>query len=109
LNSLAKITDNAILITNGLAGIVEKVNTGKGSVGRLLADDNLANNMEKTIETVRTTTSNISKTANTVNENMEAAKSSFLLKGSFKKKERKRIKDSIENAKTIAEPSKKEQ
>ena len=108
LNNLSKISDNAILITAGLAGIVEKVNSGKGSIGRLLADNKLADNMESTIATAKTTARNISKTANTVNENMEAAKSSFLLKGYFKRKEKKRIKDSIEKAETIAEPAKKE-
>jgi len=99
LASLAKITDNAIVITDGLAGIVDKVNNGKGSIGRLLSDDKLANKLENTVETAKNTASNITKTAASVNENMEAVKSSFLLRGYFKKKERKRIKDSIANAK----------
>ena len=107
LNNLAKVTDNAIAITDGLAIIVAKVNSGKGSIGRLLSDDKLADNMEKTIQTAKVTASNISKTAATVNENMEAAQHSFLLKGYFKKKEKNRIKDSIENAKKIQEPAKK--
>ena len=107
LNNLAKVTDNAIAITDGLAIIVAKVNSGKGSIGRLLSDDKLADNMEKTIQTAKVTASNISKTAATVNENMEAAQHSFLLKGYFKKKEKNRIKDSIENAKKIQEPVKK--
>lgn len=108
LNNLAKVTDNAIAITDGLAIIVAKVNSGKGSIGRLLSDDKLADNMEKTIQTAKVTASNISKTAATVNENMEAAQHSFLLKGYFKKKEKKRIQDSIENAKNIQEPIKKQ-
>lgn len=108
LNNLAKVTDNAIAITDGLAIIVAKVNSGKGSIGRLLSDDKLADNMEKTIQTAKVTASNISKTAATVNENMEAAQHSFLLKGYFKKKEKKRIQDSIENAKNIQEPVKKQ-
>lgn len=108
LNNLAKVTDNAIAITDGLAIIVAKVNSGKGSIGRLLSDDKLADNMEKTIQTAKVTASNISKTAATVNENMEAAQHSFLLKGYFKKKEKKRIQDSVENAKNIQEPIKKQ-
>ena len=34
-------------------------------------------------------------------ENMDAAKSNILLRGYFKKKERKRIKDSVERAKKL--------
>ncbi len=109
LNNLAQISDNAYIVTAGLANIVEKVNSGEGTIGRLLADDELADNMEKTLVTAKATAKNISKTATSVNENMEAAKNSFLLKGYFKRKEKKRIKDSIENAKQIAEPVKKEQ
>ncbi len=102
LASLAKITDNAIVITDGLAGIVNKVNSGKGSIGRLLSDDKLANKLESTVETAKNTASNITKTATTVNENMEAVKSSFLLRGYFKRKERKRIKDSTAKANKVA-------
>jgi len=108
LSNLSKVTDNAMAITEGLAGIIEKVNSGKGSIGRLLTDDKLAKDMEKTIETAKTTASNVSKTATTVNENMEAAQSSFLLKGYFRKKEKKRIKDSIENVQKMHEPVKQE-
>ena len=108
LSNLSKVTDNAMAITEGLAGIIEKVNSGKGSIGRLLTDDKLAKDMEKTIETAKTTASNVSKTATTVNENMEAAQSSFLLKGYFRKKEKKRIKDSIENVKKMPETIKQE-
>ena len=45
----------------------------------------------------------IKKTANNVNENMEAAKHNFLLRGYFRKKEKRRIKDSIETARKNAE------
>lgn len=107
LNSLAKIADNTIVITNGLADIVGKVNSGKGSIGRLLGDNKLADKMESTIETAQATANSIKKTASSANESLEAAKSSFLLRGYFKRKEKKRIKDSTEKANKLALPEKK--
>lgn len=101
INNLARVADNAALITEGLTEIVAKVNSGKGSIGRLLGDTKLADNMENTIAKAKETVVSINKTANSVTENMKAAKSNFLLKGYFKKKERNRIKDSADKAQKI--------
>ncbi len=108
LNNLSKVSDNATVLTEGLASIVDKINSGKGSIGKLLADNSLANKMENTIESAKQTANTITKTANTVNENMQAVKSSFLLRGYFKRKERKRIKDSTEKANKLLENKKSE-
>lgn len=99
MNNLTRISDNAEAVTGGLANIVTRINNGEGTIGRLVADDKLANKMENTLQKTTETVGTIKKTANSVNDNMEAAKHSFLLRGFFKKKERQRIKDSIENAK----------
>jgi phospholipid/cholesterol/gamma-HCH transport system substrate-binding protein len=101
LNNLAKVSDNATVLTDGLAGIVGRINSGKGSIGKLLADNSLADKMESTITSAKQTANSITKTANTVNENMQAVKSSFLLRGYFKRKEKKRIKDSTEKAEKL--------
>ncbi len=103
MTNLAKISQNATVLTEGLAGIVTKINEGKGSIGRLLNNDNLAKKMESTITTANETASSITKTANSVNENMQAVKGNFLLRGYFKKKEKKRIKDSTEKANKLLE------
>jgi phospholipid/cholesterol/gamma-HCH transport system substrate-binding protein len=108
MNNLTKIADNAANLTGGLSDIVNKINSGKGSIGRLLTNDKLAVKMENTIEQASQTASSIKKTANSVDENMQAAKHNFLLRGFFKKKERKRIKDSIENAQKSPEPELKQ-
>jgi phospholipid/cholesterol/gamma-HCH transport system substrate-binding protein len=105
MNNLTRISDNAEAITGGLANIVSRINNGEGTIGRLVADDKLADRMEATLQKTTETVGTIKKTANSVNDNMEAAKSSFLLRGYFKKKERKRIKDSIDNAKKLQEQS----
>jgi phospholipid/cholesterol/gamma-HCH transport system substrate-binding protein len=106
MNNLAKIADNATVLTAGLADIVTKVNEGKGSLGRLMNNDNLARKMENTVATANETAASIKNTANSVNENMQAVKGSFLLRGYFKKKEKKRIKDSIEKANKMIAPEK---
>ena len=106
MNNLAKVSDNASVLTEGLAQIVDKINSGKGTIGRLLGNDNLAKKMESTIETAKQTATTINKTARSVDENMQAAKSNFLLRGYFKKKERQRIKDSTERANQLTEAKK---
>jgi phospholipid/cholesterol/gamma-HCH transport system substrate-binding protein len=107
MNNLARVADNAAMLTEGLSNIIAKVNDGKGSVGRLLNDSKLANNLETTIHNANETVGSIKKTANSVTENMQAAKSNFLLKGYFKKKERKRIKDSADRAQKLIEVKQK--
>jgi phospholipid/cholesterol/gamma-HCH transport system substrate-binding protein len=81
-----KIADNAGDLVEGLAAIVNKVNSGKGSIGRLLNNDKMARNMESTVKQAQTTMANVHKTTGTLNEDLKAAQSNFLLKGFFKKK-----------------------
>ena len=107
MSNLAKISDNAATATEGLADIISKINQGKGTIGRLLGSNDLANKMESTIATAQKTAVSINKTAASANESMEAAKHSFLLRGFFKKKERKRIKDSTEKANKMLLPDNK--
>jgi phospholipid/cholesterol/gamma-HCH transport system substrate-binding protein len=98
VNNLSKISDNAESLTGSLSSVMGKINKGEGSFGRLVNDDRLVKNLEGTLSTARETVGTVKKTANSVTDNMEAAKHSFLLRGYFKKKERKRIKDSTERA-----------
>lgn len=91
MNNLSRIAGNAETITDGLSSLVDKINNGEGTIGRMMTDERMADKLEGTVTT-------INKAAANVNENMEAAKKNFLLRGYFRKKERKRIKDSIENA-----------
>ena len=98
MNNLSKISNNASVLTEGLSDIVSKINQGKGSIGRLLANDNLAKKMENTVTTAGETAASFKAAANNVNENLDAVKHNFLLRGYFKRKEKKRIKDSTENA-----------
>ena len=67
------------------------MNNGNGTLARLVRDPGMANAMDNTI-------SNLEKGTKGFSENMEAAKSNFLLKGYFKKKEKEKEKK-IEEAK----------
>jgi len=79
---LTKVADNAETITTAFAGIVTKVNNGKGSLGRMLNSDTLERSLEGTIQSAHSTMSSIK-------ENSDALHHNFLLKGFFKKKAKK--------------------
>ena len=101
VNNLSKISDNAEVLTSSLSSVMTKINNGEGSFGRLINDDKLVKNLEGTLSSARETVGTVKKTASSVTDNMEAAKHSFLLRGFFKKKERKRIQDSIDRANKV--------
>jgi phospholipid/cholesterol/gamma-HCH transport system substrate-binding protein len=95
---LTRVADNAETITSGLSAIVGKVNSGKGSIGRLLNNDQLSRDLEGTVKQAKTTMKNVHATTNTLNEDLTAAQHNFLLKGFFKNKKKKQQQDSIKKA-----------
>ncbi len=103
---IENIVGNVDTLSGQLAGIFNKVNNGSGTLGKLLNSEKLSNDLEQTIMSAKKTVRTADKAAQGLNENMEAAKSNFLLKGFFKKKERKRIRDSVEKAKLLLQKEK---
>ena len=93
------IANSADSLAKGLSNVVGKINRGEGSLGKLLNDKSLANKLENTMDATTNTVKSIKKSADGFSENMDAVKHNFLLKGFFKKKEKKRIEDSIATAK----------
>ncbi len=95
--------DNAAIITQQLSEIVYKVNHGRGIISRLLGDSSMGNNLNATMV-------NLKKGSAGLNENMEAAKHNFLLKGYFKKKKKEedKKKKELEDQKKEADEKKKE-
>ena len=71
-----------------------KVNSGQGTIGRLIQDTSIAENLSQTMV-------NIKRSSKGLDENMQAAKHNFLLKGFFNKKAKaaQKTKDSIEAVK----------
>jgi phospholipid/cholesterol/gamma-HCH transport system substrate-binding protein len=101
---LTGIADNAGNLIQNLAAITGKVNSGKGSLGRLLNNDRMANDLDATVKQAKTTMANVHKTTSTLNEDLTAAQHNFLLKGFFnkKKKAEKAKQDSIKKAQQAA-------
>ncbi|MDB5006115.1 MAG: hypothetical protein JWQ84_2235 [Mucilaginibacter sp.] len=95
---LTKVIDNAESLTGGLSEIVGKVNHGQGSIGRLLNSDKLSKDLEGTVKQAQTTMKNVHSTTTTLNTDLKAAQSNFLLKGFFRKKKKKAQQDSIKKA-----------
>jgi phospholipid/cholesterol/gamma-HCH transport system substrate-binding protein len=77
--SLQVTAQNAEIITQQLAEIMIKINKGKGTMGRLIQDTTIAENLNQTIVNLKTSSKGL-------DENMKAAKHSILFKGYFKKK-----------------------
>jgi len=81
ITNLNKTAVNAAVISYQLAEIMIKVNSGSGTLGRLLQDSVIAENLNQTVVNLRNSSKGL-------NENMNAAKHNFLLRGYFKKKEK---------------------
>ena len=89
LASVKISAENAEIITDELATILVSINDGEGTIGRLINDEEIAKDLDATME-------NLKKSSKGLNENMEAAKHSFLLRGYFKKKAKERAKQKKE-------------
>ncbi|MCD6065819.1 MAG: hypothetical protein K0S33_645 [Bacteroidetes bacterium] len=82
LAKLKSTTDNAASISGDLAVIMHNISAGKGTIGKLFMDTTMANTLDQTI-------TNLKQGTQGFEENMNAAKKSFLLRGAFKKKKKK--------------------
>jgi len=79
MSSLKVTADNAAIISFQLAGIMININSGKGTIGRLIYDTVIAEDVSKIMV-------NVKNGADGFNQNMNAAKENFLLKGYFTRK-----------------------
>ena len=82
MKSLRVTAGNAEIITKQLAEIMIKINKGHGTLGRLIQDKSIADNLDQTIV-------NLKKSSKGLDENMNAVKHNFLLKGYFKRQAKK--------------------
>ena len=92
MSSLKVTAENAEVITQELAEIMTKINSGTGTLGRLIQDTTIARNLNQTII-------NLKKSSKGLDENMNAAKHNFLLRGYFNKKARAEEKKAAEEKK----------
>lgn len=81
MKGVKNTVDNAAVITDQLAEFSFKINNGKGTLSKLLMDENMGKKLNATMSNLESGTKGFS-------ENMEAAKHNILLKGYFNKKEK---------------------
>lgn len=85
MKSVKKSVDNVGVISGELAIFSHSMNNGNGALARLVKDDKMANSVSNTLNNLESGTKGFS-------DNMEAAKSNFLLRGYYKKKEKQKAK-----------------
>ncbi|MEO8254030.1 MAG: MlaD family protein, partial [Flavobacterium sp.] len=102
MSSVKVTAENAEIITNELAVLLNNVNNGKGTIGKLMNDKEMAKDLDKTMENLR-------QSSKGLNENMEAAKHNFLLRGYFNKKEREKEKAAKEAQKEAEKEAKRKE
>lgn len=83
---LTKTSANLTIASQQLTDIMQNINSGNGTIGQLINDTTIAENINQTIVNLRNSTKGLE-------ENMEAAQHSILLKGYFKKQEKEKEKN----------------
>lgn len=86
LDSSQQAISNTILATAHLNSVSAKIDSGQGTVGALVNDKQLYNNLEQTTAALHETTVRAQAGVTDFQENMEAMKHNFLLRGYFKKR-----------------------
>jgi phospholipid/cholesterol/gamma-HCH transport system substrate-binding protein len=77
---------NATVATEHLSSVSAKIDSGQGTVGALVNDKQLYNNLQQTTSTLNATMIQAKAGVTDFHENMEALKQNFLLRGFFKKR-----------------------
>jgi phospholipid/cholesterol/gamma-HCH transport system substrate-binding protein len=80
-NSLKGTLVNLQKSSNEFAKFTASMNNGKGALSKMVSDEEFGNSLDSTMANIQGATKGL-------NENMEAAKNNFLLRGFFKKKEK---------------------
>ena len=100
--SLAVTAVNFEIISEELAEIMININQGNGTLGRLIQDSSIAENINRTIINLR-------KSSRGLDENMNAAKSNFLLRGYFNRREKQAERSIQDSLKIIEEGKRREE
>lgn len=81
IESLEMTAMNAEVVSSELAVIMVNLNSGKGTLGRLIQDSTIADNLTNTME-------NLESSSKGLDETLDAVKDNRLLRGHFKRKQR---------------------
>jgi phospholipid/cholesterol/gamma-HCH transport system substrate-binding protein len=86
LDSSQQAIQNTTQATAHLNSVTAKIDSGQGTVGALVNDKQLYSNLQQATATLRETTLHAQAGVTDFQENMEALKQNFLLRGYFKKR-----------------------
>jgi phospholipid/cholesterol/gamma-HCH transport system substrate-binding protein len=86
LDSSQEALDNVTVATANLGSITGKINQGQGTIGALVNDKKIYNQLDQTTAGLRDTVGHAQAGVTAFQENMDAMKSNFLLRGFFKKR-----------------------
>ncbi len=89
IKSIGVTARNVEIITDELAAIMMRINKGRGTLGMLIRDTTISENINQTII-------NLKQSAKGLDENMNAAKHNFLFKGYFDNQKRKAEKKKLD-------------
>ncbi len=95
MKSFQATAGNTEASTKQLEDIMLRINSGHGTIGRLIHDTITSENIDQTIL-------NLKNSSKSLDENMEALKHNFLFRGYFKKKAKEEEKEKVEEAKQKA-------
>jgi phospholipid/cholesterol/gamma-HCH transport system substrate-binding protein len=84
LDSSQEVLDNVTVTTANLSSISAKINNGQGTIGALVNDKKMYTELEQTTVGLRNTATHAQAGIADFEENMEALKQNFLLRGYFK-------------------------
>jgi len=86
LDSSQEALDNITVATANLGSITGKINQGQGTIGALVNDKKIYTQLDQTTAGLRDTVGHAQAGVTAFQENMDAMKSNFLLRGFFKKR-----------------------
>jgi len=86
LDSSQLTINNATMATAHLASVTAKIDSGQGTIGSLVNDKQVYNNVDQTTASLQATMVQAQAGVTDFRENMEALKHNFLLSGYFKKR-----------------------
>lgn len=92
IEPLKATAQNASEISTDLAIVSKNIRDGKGVIGRLFTDEEMAQNMSSTME-------NVNSASSKIDEGVGALKDNWLFRGYFKRKEREKQKQEEEKLK----------
>lgn len=71
LKRLERTNTNIVMITNSLVGIIKEIEEGKGTIGRLITDTSLAQNIDETLLNLKESSKKTTKILKSIEENIQ--------------------------------------